>query len=146
MLRTEDLDVAVLVDPNRLVQALENLFSDAITYAGEDITVAVGLEDRCPYVADDGPGIPSDRRGEVFEKGYTTREDGSSYGLTIVRSAVEGHGWDVGVTVSDAGGARSEIVDVEEAEQRGNRLRVLAGRIAGRADRLDPAVSRLGAG
>jgi len=31
----------------------------------------------------------------VFDSGFTTRADGTGYGLDIVREVVESHGWEV---------------------------------------------------
>ena len=70
--------------------------------------VSVGTFDGGVFVADDGPGIPADRRADVFEFGTGTG-DGSGFGLAIVRTIVEAHGWTIGVTESDSGGARFEI-------------------------------------
>jgi PAS domain S-box-containing protein len=84
------------------------------TEAGET-TVTVGdLEDGF-YVADDGPGIPAERREAVFEPGYSTRDDGTGFGLSIVRDVADAHDWTVRITDSETGGARFEIrgVDVE---------------------------------
>jgi adhesin HecA-like repeat protein len=63
-------------EPSRLKQLLENLFRTAAEHAGDDVTVTVGeLDNRDGfYVADDGPGIPADKRDEVFEAGYSTHE------------------------------------------------------------------------
>ncbi|WP_318569333.1 PAS domain S-box protein [Salinigranum marinum] len=61
------------------------------------------------FVADDGPGIPPDERERVFEAGYSTSDDGTGFGLDIVRSIASAHGWTVGVTTSDHGGARFEF-------------------------------------
>ncbi|QLD86576.1 PAS domain S-box protein [Natronomonas halophila] len=80
---------------------------------GDGVTVRVGVDDDTIYVADDGVGIDPDERTEVFEKGYTTDDDGNGYGLTIVRNIAEAHGWGVNVTESSAGGARFEITDAE---------------------------------
>lgn len=65
------------------------------------------------YVSDDGPGIPEGDRESVFEAGYTTRKEGTGFGLAIVAEVVTAHGWKIQVTESDAGGARFEIFGVE---------------------------------
>jgi PAS domain S-box-containing protein len=61
------------------------------------------------YVADDGPGIPVEDRETVFESGYTTADNGTGFGLTIVEQIAEAHDWSVAVAESDAGGARFEF-------------------------------------
>jgi PAS domain S-box-containing protein len=101
----------VRADDDRLQQVFENLFRNAIEHGGPDVTVRVGaLEDASGFfVADDGPGIPAAERDSVFERGHTTSEDGTGFGLAIVAEIVDAHGWTIGVTDGDAGGARFEI-------------------------------------
>jgi PAS domain S-box-containing protein len=110
-------DVAVYADESRLRNVLENLFRNSIEHTAGDVTVAVGElsdpEREGFYVEDDGPGIPVDERERVFEQGYTTGEDGTGFGLSIVREIVEAHGWEIAVTESATGGARFEITGVE---------------------------------
>jgi len=72
-------------------------------------TVHVGETDAGFFVADDGPGIPPEERDAVFESGYTTRKNGTGYGLAIVRQVAEAHGWTVDLTESAEGGARFEF-------------------------------------
>jgi signal transduction histidine kinase len=60
-------------------------------------------------VEDDGPGVDPAHRDSVFERGYTTSDDGTGFGLAIVRSIADAHGWSVGLAESDAGGARFEF-------------------------------------
>jgi signal transduction histidine kinase len=79
------------------------------------VTITVGDLPDGFYVADDGPGIPESERHAVFEVGYTTREGGTGFGLSIVERIADAHGWTVSVTGSDAGGARFEIAGVERS-------------------------------
>ncbi len=140
---TFEADGEVLADRDRLKRLLENLFrnsvehgstssragpgdsvehgstgnrtpsDDSVGHGGAGVTVTVGdLEDGF-YVADDGPGIPEERRDEVFESGYTTSDTGTGFGLAIVERIAEAHGWEVTVTESDSGGARFEFQGVE---------------------------------
>jgi PAS domain S-box-containing protein len=100
-------------DEDRLNQLLENLFSNAIEHGGEDVTVTVGVKDDGFYVEDDGPGIPEDRRDDVFAAGYSTGETGTGFGLRIVKQVVEAHDWEIRVVAGTDGGARFEITGVE---------------------------------
>ncbi|MFC5278918.1 sensor histidine kinase [Halorubrum rubrum] len=123
-------------DHDRLRQALENLFRNAIEHGSdaelaEDATpvgadaaddgevgsdgvrVFVGRTDDGFYVADDGPGIPPEEREEVFEPGHTTAEEGTGFGLAIVERIVEAHEWTVSATEGRDGGARFEFAGVE---------------------------------
>jgi signal transduction histidine kinase len=104
-------DVTVEADAGRLRQIFENLLGNACEHAGPEVTVRVGATARGFYVADDGPGIPPEARETVFEPGHSGG-DGTGYGLYIVRTVAEAHGWDVAVTDAEGGGARFEVTDV----------------------------------
>jgi PAS domain S-box-containing protein len=104
---------SIEADSNRLRQVLENLFSNAIEHAGPDVTVTVGTTDDGFYVADDGPGIPEDKRDSVFTAGYSTSDDGTGFGLRIVEQVADARGWDVHVTDASDGGARFVLTGVE---------------------------------
>jgi PAS domain S-box-containing protein len=94
--------------PEHVHRLLENLFSNAVEHGGDDVTVRVGVLPDCEgfFVEDDGPGVPPERREDVFDVGYTTREEGTGFGLPIVERIVEGHGWTVDVEAGEPGGAR----------------------------------------
>ena len=100
----------VEADPDRLAQAFENLFRNAVDHAGPSVTVRVGpLDDTAGvYVADDGPGIPADERDTVFEMGASD-DGGTGLGLAIVERVVTTHGWSISAGGSEGGGARFEI-------------------------------------
>ena len=101
-----------------LKQLCENLLRNAIEHGREDVTVRVGeLDDGDGvYFADDGDGIPEGDREQVFERGYSTSEDGTGFGMSIVKQIADAHGWEIRVTDSDNEGARFEIVGVETVE------------------------------
>lgn len=75
------------------------------------MTVTVGrlADDAGFYVEDDGPGIPSDRRSAVFERGVASDEGGTGLGLSIVATVANAHGWAVSATEGSDGGARFEF-------------------------------------
>ncbi len=56
-------------------------------------------------VGDDGPGIPTEVRGRLFEPFVFKREGGTGLGLAVVRKIARSHGGDVTVEQSRLGGA-----------------------------------------
>lgn len=111
---TLDIEVTgrVAADRGQLLTLFENLFRNAIEHGGEDIGVRVGHDDDGFYVEDDGPGIPPQKRDDVFDHGYTTNEQGTGFGLSIVGRVADAHGWTVEATAGRDGGARFEIAGV----------------------------------
>jgi PAS domain S-box-containing protein len=99
----------LMADGDRLCQLFENLFRNAVEHGGEDVVIHVGPMEDGFFVEDDGPGIPESIRPEVFDHGFTTHQEGSGFGLSVVRTIVGAHGWDVAATGSASGGARFEI-------------------------------------
>ncbi len=80
-----------------------------------DVRIEIGDLDGGFYVEDDGPGIPADRREQVFDAGHTTSDSGTGFGLAIVERIADAHGWTVSLSEGTDGGARFEFrgVDVE---------------------------------
>ncbi|WP_299264236.1 histidine kinase N-terminal 7TM domain-containing protein [Halorientalis sp.] len=143
----------VEADRDRLQQAFENLFRNAVDHVGADVSlvvepleydaelgVASGSTDasnsgndgedtdrtRAGFVVeDDGPGIPAEERQDVFDYGHTTEEDGTGFGLAIVKEIVEAHGWEIRAVdgqlassheADEYGGARFEVTGVTTAQ------------------------------
>jgi signal transduction histidine kinase len=119
-----ETDRTVEADRSRLRQLFENLARNAVEHgttgsqtqsgnAPEDaepgVTVTVGDTEEGFYFEDDGPGIPAEKREQVFDAGFSTAEDGTGFGLKIVESVAEAHGWSVTLAESDDGGARVEF-------------------------------------
>ncbi|MCL7418323.1 MAG: ATP-binding protein, partial [Halalkalicoccus sp.] len=59
-------------------------------------------------IDDDGPGIPESERELALEPGYST-DNGTGFGLVIIRNIVEGHGWELSLAENESGGLRIEI-------------------------------------
>jgi len=103
---TPDPDATQLVaDPTLTVRILGNLFENAVRYAREGairvtaIRVPGADTDRVEItVADQGPGVPAEQLGRLFEPFFRadpsrSRKTGANgLGLMIVRRAVEAHG------------------------------------------------------
>ena len=97
-------------DQQKIERALHNLARNAAEAFGErGGNVTIGVERRKPLsdeeggalvltFADDGPGIPEEIRGRLFES-FTThgKQGGTGLGLAIVRKVVEDHGGKVSV-------------------------------------------------
>lgn len=100
-------------DREDLLELLGNLLDNACKWA--DAEVRLSVEERATgfllAVDDDGPGIPQERRSEVFSRGARLDEqtDGHGLGLGIVRDIVEAWGGTLSLEESALGGLRVEI-------------------------------------
>ncbi|ELZ88757.1 histidine kinase N-terminal 7TM domain-containing protein [Haloferax sulfurifontis] len=103
-------------DRTRLLQLFENLFRNSVEHVGDGVTVTVGATRDGFFVADDGPGVPPADRPKLFESGFTTADDGTGFGLAIVESIAEAHGWSVGYEDAPDAGARFVVRGVGRAE------------------------------
>ncbi len=84
----------VLIDPGQMTQAVWNLMENALKHARVDdrvptITLRVspirGHREMALDIIDDGPGIPLEKRSQVFEPFFTTHKQGSGLGLYLAR-------------------------------------------------------------
>lgn len=95
-------------------ELLENLLlnaAEATQGRGRiDVRILPGPEEVVLEVHDNGPGIPKDRRLQVFEPLFTTKPNGMGLGLLSVKAAVKKHMGRVDVTDSPLGGACFRVV------------------------------------
>jgi two-component system OmpR family sensor kinase len=104
----------VVAERSRLCQILENLFRNAVTHAGPDVTLKVGMlsEEQGFFVEDDGPGIEPNERESIFKFAYAESEE-SGIGLNIVQWIATAHEWDISIERGEMGGTRFEFSGVE---------------------------------
>ena len=109
-------DPVVSVRPDAFRRLLANLISNAARF-GDHIEIAAVHDDRYLTVTvdDDGPGIPEDRRADVFRPFHRLDEArnqdhaGSGLGLAIVRDIARSHGGEVTLADSPLGGLRAVV-------------------------------------
>lgn len=90
----------VLGDRNLIAQVLSNLLDNAIKYCAAGDRVELTLQDQgdrhLMRVADSGPGLPDDIKGEAFERFVRAERDrgikGHGLGLALVRAIAARHG------------------------------------------------------
>jgi two-component system, OmpR family, sensor histidine kinase KdpD len=106
----------VLADGRRLGQVIINLILNASKFGGPNTTIDVTISARGGEVrvtvSDRGPGVSSELAQRLFEPYFRAPaahgdgKDGVGLGLSIVKSIIEAHGGEVGVTNRRGGGAR----------------------------------------
>jgi signal transduction histidine kinase len=104
----------LLGDPVQLEQIFVNLLRNACEAvvrpkaAVGAVLVATRLEGDSIVVTvdDNGPGIPPEKRDEIFAAFKTSKQEGLGLGLPISRTLTEAHGGSLSVETSPLGGAR----------------------------------------
>jgi signal transduction histidine kinase len=110
-----DQQAQVRVERQDLDEMLGNLVENAAKYGGGRVFVTVEPKGRKVdiLVEDDGPGIPEERRGELFTRGArldTTGKPGTGLGLAIVRDVAEIYGGSIRLEESeDLGGLLARL-------------------------------------
>jgi signal transduction histidine kinase len=96
-------DITVRCDPDRILQVLNNLISNAVKFVPEQhgtISINSRIENGTVVlsVRDNGIGIPKTKRDGLFSKFYqvdkslTRKSGGTGLGLAISRGIIESHG------------------------------------------------------
>ena len=108
--------MTIALRPNAFRRCLGNLLGNAARHA-EHIRLAAQRRGRYLEITidDDGPGIPEDRREDVFKAFFRldsarNMDSGSvGLGLSISRDIVHAHGGEISLTTSPLGGLRVEL-------------------------------------
>ncbi|HWP24039.1 MAG TPA: HAMP domain-containing sensor histidine kinase [Candidatus Binatia bacterium] len=86
----------VLGDATRLRQTFDNLLRNAMEAQPDGGEIQVEAKknghELIVDISDAGPGVPLERRAEIFEFGKTTKAGGSGIGLPLSQLIVESHG------------------------------------------------------
>jgi signal transduction histidine kinase len=110
----EDEDACVLADRDRIVQVLMGFTDNALRHTPEGGTIQLSARRRDGRirfeVSDEGPGIPPDAIGRVFERFYRGDSSrgsggGTGLGLAIAKEIVEAHGSTIEVRSEPGQGA-----------------------------------------
>jgi two-component system phosphate regulon sensor histidine kinase PhoR len=120
LVRTDRGAPVLVTDPERLRRILENLVDNAVKYTPNggsvEITATPAPDGGAVFeVADNGPGIPPEHLGRIFERFYRvdkarSRElGGTGLGLSIVKHLAESLGAAVSVESTPGAGARFRV-------------------------------------
>ena len=114
--RVDDDAPELIGDPDRLVQVLVNVIGNAVKFAPDGGTVWIAAERTDEgalrlIVEDDGPGVPEERLGAIFEPFQqagdpSMRRLGVGLGLAISRQIVVEHNGTLTASNRPEGGAR----------------------------------------
>ncbi len=106
-------------DDGRMRQLLHNLIKNAFEAMHDQKKQILTIRTRCRekeacqfvemIMEDNGPGIPEDMLGQLFEPYVTSKIRGSGLGLAIVKKIIEEHGGMIWAENRDGGGARIVI-------------------------------------
>jgi len=110
-------DVTIPLRPNAFKRSVTNLIENAMRYA-DQVKVEIELQPGQVriIVEDDGPGVPEDKRDEVFRPFYRLDDSrnpetgGVGLGLSIARDVIRGHGGEIELTDSEMGGLKAVVV------------------------------------
>jgi signal transduction histidine kinase len=102
--------LSIEADEQMLRQALFNLILNAIQAVNGNGEIQVLAERRnnaegSLEVRDNGPGVPIERRAEIFKPYFTTQKTGTGLGLAVVQQIVQAHGWEIQCLANEPQGA-----------------------------------------
>jgi signal transduction histidine kinase len=105
---------SIEADEQLLRQTLFNLILNAIQAVDRGGEIRISAAKRAGNeamleIADNGPGVPPENRGNIFKPYFTTNAKGTGLGLAVVHQIVLAHGWDIACFDNAPKGARFQI-------------------------------------
>lgn len=113
--------LSVEADADRVAEVLDNLLANGLGFSpeGEAVDLMVARGDRAAEitVSDRGPGVPDERKEEIFDRffqgehgGARSSGGGVGLGLTLCRQVVEAHEGEITVEDRERGGSRFRVL------------------------------------
>ncbi len=97
-------------DKTQMKQVFTNLIQNAIQSSSKNCNLQITARSEEKEVQvileDNGPGIPAEDLGKIFDPYFTKRTKGTGLGLSIVKRIVEGHGGVIQVNSTPGKGTR----------------------------------------
>jgi PAS domain S-box-containing protein len=106
-------DQTIIADDSQVKRMFENFLRNSVEHGGEDVKITVGSLENGFYIEDNGQGISEDLVDSVIEAGFSTKTEGTGFGLNIVYEIINNHDWNLTIKESSEGGARFEITEVQ---------------------------------
>ena len=105
-------------DEQLLRQALFNLVLNAVQAVADSGEIVIHAEPIGPTEArleirDNGPGVPAERRTEIFKPYFTTHQKGTGLGLAVVQQIILAHGWEIACLANEPRGAIFRITHLK---------------------------------
>lgn len=106
----QELDADLLLDQSEsiVLMVLSNLLRNAIEHTTHG-QIVIRLQGACLSVTDTGEGIAADQLERVFERSYSTKQEGTGMGLDLVRRLCERFNWKITLDSTPGEGTRVEI-------------------------------------
>lgn len=115
-----DAPISMSTDPNRVIQVLNNLLSNACKFSRPGGVITVGVQDDADKVRvsvrDEGVGIPQRDQHKIFqrfadlENSERATKGGTGLGLNICKAIVEGLGGKIGFETEEGVGTTFHFV------------------------------------
>jgi signal transduction histidine kinase len=112
--------LSIEADEQLLRQALFNLLLNAVQAVDPGGVIQIvmarqGATEAMLEIRDNGPGVPADRRKEIFKPYFTTQAKGTGLGLTVVQQIVNAHGWEIECLSNEPKGAIFRLAHIKLA-------------------------------